>query len=81
MLTYVAQLYGGFAICNRAGKIEIKSYEDNGYTVTAGRYWDSFTHNDLPFVLGKITCYTGKDKEGEDISIHVGDWCERDLFL
>lgn len=73
VLSYVAQLYGGFAICNRAGKIEIKSYEDNGYTVTAGRYWDSFTHNDLPFVLGKITCYTGKDKEGEDISIHVGD--------
>lgn len=73
VLSYVAQLYGGFAICNRAGKIEIKSYEDNGYTVTAGRYWDSFTHNDLPFVLGKITCYTGKDKEGENISIHVGD--------
>ncbi|MDO4601176.1 MAG: tail fiber domain-containing protein [Eubacteriales bacterium] len=73
VLSYVAQLYGGFAICNRAGKIEIKSYEDNDYTVTAGRYWDSFTHNDLPFVLGKITCYTGKSKEGEDISIHVGD--------
>ena len=73
VLSYVAQLYGGFAICNRAGKIEIRSYEDKGYTVTAGRYWDSFTHNDLPFVLGKITCYTGKDKEGEDISIHVGD--------
>ena len=73
VLSYVAQLYGGFAICNRAGKIEIKSYEDKGYTVTAGRYWDSFTHNDLPFVLGKITCYTGKDKEGENISIHVGD--------
>ena len=73
VLSYVAQLHGGFAICNRAGKIEIKSYEDNDYTVTAGRYWDSFTHNDLPFVLGKITCYTGKNKKGEDISIHVGD--------
>lgn len=73
VLSYVAQLYGGFTICNRAGKIEIKSYEDNDYTVTAGRYWDSFTHNDLPFVLGKITCYTGKNKKGEDISIHVGD--------
>lgn len=73
VLSYVAQLYGGFAICNRAGKIEIKSYEDNDYTVTAGRYWDSFTHNDLPFVLDKITCYTGKNKKGEDISIHVGD--------
>lgn len=73
VLSYVAQLYGGFAICNRAGKIEIKSYEDSDYTVTAGRYWDSFTHNDLPFVLGKITCYTGKNKKGEDISIHVGD--------
>ena len=73
VLSYVAQLYGGFVICNRAGKIEIKSYEDSDYTVTAGRYWDSFTHNDLPFVLGKITCYTGKNKKGEDISIHVGD--------
>ena len=79
VLSYVAQLYGGFAICNRAGKIEIKSYEDNDYTVTAGRYWDSFTHNDLPFI-GKITCYTGKTRKGKTFPSMWGTvW--RDLFL
>lgn len=73
VLSYVAQLYGGFAVCNRQGQIEIKTYEDHGYTVGTGRYWDTFTHNDLAYSLEKITCYTGKDESGENISITVGE--------
>lgn len=73
VLSYVAQLYGGFAVCNRQGQIEIKTYEDHGYTVGTGRYWDTFTHNDLAYSLEKITYYTGKDESGENISITVGE--------
>ena len=73
VLSYAAQMYGGFAVCNRQGRIEIKTYEDHDYTVGTGRYWDTFTHNDLSYSLEKITCYTGKDEAGEDISITVGE--------
>lgn len=72
VLSYIAQIYGGFAICNRQGQIEIRTYSDPDYEVASSRYWDKFTHNDFPYVLEKITCYTGKDEEGEDISISVG---------
>lgn len=72
VLSYIAQMYGGFAICNRQGQIEIRTYEDNGYTVPTRRYWNSFEHNDVAFLLEKLTCYTGKDSEGEDTSISVG---------
>ena len=44
VLSYVAQMYGGFAICNRQGQIEIHTYEDNAYTVGTGRYWDNFAN-------------------------------------
>lgn len=72
VLSYIAQIYGGFAICNRYGQIEIRTYQDNGYTVPTNRYWGSFNHNDVAFLLEKLTCYTGKDSEGNDISISVG---------
>lgn len=72
VLSYIAQIYGGFAICNRSGQIEIRTYQDNGYTVPTNRYWGSFGHNDIPFLLEKLTCYTGKDSEGNDISISTG---------
>lgn len=72
ILSYIAQIYGGFAICNRQGQIEIKTYEDSNYEVGTGRYWDEFTHNDFPYILEKITCYTGKDEEGNDLSVSVG---------
>ncbi len=72
VLSYIAQIYGGFAICNRSGKIEIRTYQDNGYTVPTNRYWGSFDHNDVEFLLEKLTCYTGKDEEGNDISISAG---------
>ena len=72
VLSYISQMYGGFAICNRSGQVEIRNYTDSGYTVADNRYYDSFKHNDYLFQLQKITCYTGKDEQGEDISISVG---------
>ena len=72
VLSYIAQIYGGFAICNRQGQIEIRTYSDPDYTIGTNRYWDSFTHNDFPYVLEKITVYTGKDSEGNDTSVSVG---------
>ena len=72
VLSYVAQMYGGFAVCNRQGQIEIHTYENNAYTVGTGRYWDNFEHNDYLFTVDKLTCYTGQDKDGNSISISSG---------
>lgn len=71
-LSYVAQMYGGFAVCNRQGQIEIHTYEDSKYTVGTRRYWDNFEHNDYLFTVDKLTCYTGQDKDGNSISISSG---------
>ena len=73
VLSYAAQLHGCFAVCNRNGQIELHSYVDGGYTVSTGRYWDSFEHNDYLFQVEKLTCYTGQDEEGKDVSISSGD--------
>lgn len=72
VLSYVAQMYGGFAVCNRQGQIEIRTYEDNAYTVGTGRYWDNFEHNDYLFTVDKLTCYTGQDEDGNSTSISSG---------
>lgn len=72
VLSYVAQMYGGFAICNRQGQIEIHTYIDSDYKVGTGRYWDNFEHNEHLFSIEKLTCYTGKDEEGNSSSISVG---------
>lgn len=72
VLSYVAQMYGGFALCNRQGQIEIHTYTDSDYTVGTGRYWDNFEHNEYPFNIEKLTCYTGKDEEGNSSSISAG---------
>ena len=72
VLSYVAQMYGGFAVCNRQGQIEIHTYEDNAYTVGTGRYWGNFEHNDYLFTVDKLTCYTGQDKDGNSTSISSG---------
>ena len=73
VLSYAAQLHGCFAVCNRNGQIELHSYVDSGYTVSTGRYWDSFEHNDYLFQVEKLTCYTGQDEEGKDVSVSSGD--------
>ena len=72
ILGYISQMYGGFAICNRQGQIEIKSYIDSDYPVDTSRYWDTFEHNDVTEKIEKITCYTGKDSDGNDVSVSVG---------
>lgn len=72
VLSYVAQLHGCFAVCNRKGQIELHGYVDSGYTIDTGRYWDSFEHNDYTFDVEKLTCYTGQDEEGKDVSISSG---------
>lgn len=72
VLSYVVQMYGGFAVCNRQGQIEIHTYEDNAYTVGTRRYWDNFEHNDYLFTVDKLTCYTGQDKDGNSTSISSG---------
>lgn len=72
VLSYVAQMYGGFAICNRQGQIEIHTYIDSDYKAGTGRYWDNFEHNEYLFSIEKMTCYTGKDEEGNSSSISAG---------
>lgn len=72
VISHIAQLYGGFAVCNRQGQIEIKTYQDNNYAVKPSRYWDTFTHNDFPFVLEKLTCIVGKDADGNERKLSVG---------
>lgn len=72
VLGYVSQIYGGFAVVNRTGQIQIKTYSDSDYSVTTGRYFKTFKHNDLEIVIEKVTCVTGKDSDGNDIVISVG---------
>lgn len=72
VLSYIAQMYAGFAVCNRQGQIEIHTYEDNKYTIGTGRYWGNFEHNDYLFTVDRLTCYTGQDKDGNSISISSG---------
>ena len=72
VLSYVAQLYGAFAVCNRAGQIELHTYADLDYKVKPSRYWGNFEHNDYSFDVLKFVCYTGQDKNGKSISISSG---------
>lgn len=72
ILGYISQMYGGFAICNRQGQIEIKTYIDSDYPVDTSRYWDTFEHHDVTEKIEKITCYTGKGSDGNDVSVSVG---------
>lgn len=81
VLSYVAQMYASFAVCNRQGQIEIHTYEDSKYTVDTGRYWDNFEHNDYLFTVDKLTCYTGQDKDGNSISISSGSGARTISFL
>ncbi len=72
ILSYVAQLYGSFAVCNRNGQIELHTYVDSGYKVGPGRYWGDFKHNDYEFAVSMLVCNTGQDKDGNSISITAG---------
>lgn len=72
VLSYISQMYAGFAICNRQGQIVIKMYASSNISIAPTRYWDTFKHNDFLYTFGKIACYTGKDENGKDISITAG---------
>ena len=72
VLSYVAQLHGAFAVCNRRGQIELHTYVDSNYKVKPSRYWGNFEHNDYAFDVSKFICYTGQDKNGKSISISSG---------
>lgn len=72
VISYVAQLHGAFAICNRRGQIELHTYVDSNYKVKPSRYWGNFEHNDYTFDVSKFICYTGQDKNGKSISISSG---------
>ena len=72
VLSYVAQLHGAFAVCNRTGQIELHTYVDTDYKVKSSRYWGNFEHNDYVFDVSKFVCYTGQDKDGKSISISSG---------
>ena len=72
VLSYISQMYAGFAICNRQGQIEIKKYAVSNISIAPARYWDTFKHNDFPYTFQKIVCHTGKDSEGNIISISAG---------
>lgn len=72
VLSYVAQLHGAFAICNRRGQIELHTYVDSDYKVKPNRYWGNFEHNDYAFDVSKFVCFTGQDKNGKSISISSG---------
>lgn len=72
VLSYVAQLHGAFAVCNRIGQIELHTYVDSDYKIGAGRYWGNFEHNDYAFNVTRMVCATGEDKNGASISITAG---------
>lgn len=72
VLSYVAQLHGAFAVCNRRGQIELHTYVDSNYKVKPSRYWGNFEHNDYAFDVSKFVCFTGQDKNGKSISIFSG---------
>ena len=72
VLSYVAQLHGAFAICNRRGQIELHTYVDSNYKVKPNRYWGNFEHNDYTFDVSKFVCFTGQDKNGKSITISSG---------
>lgn len=72
VLSYVVQLHGAFAVCNRRGQIELHTYVDSDYKVKPNRYWGNFEHNDYAFDVSKFVCFTGQDKNGKSISISSG---------
>lgn len=72
VLSYVAQLHGAFAVCNRRGQIELHTYVDSDYKVKTSRYWGKFEHNDYAFDVSKFVCFTEQNKNGKSISISSG---------
>lgn len=78
VLGLIAQIYGGFAVCNRQGSIVIKQYtpalklDNSQVLLSPDQYWDTFQHNEFTYQIDKITCIIGKDEQGEPITYSAG---------
>ncbi|MDP4144481.1 MAG: hypothetical protein Q8936_08375 [Bacillota bacterium] len=57
-VSFIASFLGGFARFNRTGKLEILSYADSGFSITADNYF-SLKTNDKLYSIGKLTCKVG----------------------
>ena len=71
VLMYVAQMYGCFAIVNRAGTIELVFYQKSAYNLTPDLGINNFVRSDS-FTVERIVCATGQDEEGKTVSISAG---------
>lgn len=80
VLGYVAQQYGGFAICDRDGRIVIKTYTDANLIISPDIYWDTYQHNDYNYTLDGITCVVGTDENGDTIKYEAGEGTRRCTF-
>lgn len=80
VLSYIAQMYGGFAVCNRTGEIEIRTYSNPQYFIRPNRYWGPFDHNDYLFKLDQMSCVTGKGENGEDVVLTAGSGARQVTF-
>lgn len=80
VLSYIAQMYGGFAICDRTGTIKIMFWQTASYTLEPEQYWNSFKHNDYAYQLDQITCVVGENENREPISYTAGSGPRRISF-
>ncbi|MFT8313167.1 MAG: hypothetical protein ABF633_02805 [Clostridium sp.] len=61
---FIASFLGGFCRFNRAGKLEIISYVDTGFSVTGDNYFKLNT-NQNAFTIGRLSCKAGQKKDSE----------------
>ncbi len=68
---FIASYLGGFARINRAGELEITSYYQTGVTVGQANY-ATLKIAEAPFTIGRLTCITGVDADGNNIVLTSG---------
>ena len=73
ILGRIAQLYGGFAICNREGVITIKDFEETDNAIPTGLYFDAFHRAEYPYRFGRIVCHSVRNLTGEETILRVGN--------
>ncbi len=72
VLMYIAQKYGKFANVDRDGVIRLHWWTIVPEYEITGSNTRGFSHEERPFILGRITCSTGQDEEGNTFSISAG---------
>ena len=60
---YIAQLSGGFAVCNADGVIEIKRISDTVYKRIDGSSFYTLTREDFEHNISKLICYVEEESE------------------